>query len=102
MARCPLPPPATLAEFNHIIENGAERIMRMAEAEQIHRHSLDQKTINQDTASIARGQWLGAATAIISILAASATAYIGAHWAVSCALVGVPMLGIVKAIVNRK
>ena len=76
--------------------------MRMAEIEQLYRHDADNKMLDQDEKSISRGQWLGSITAAISILAASYTAYIGAHWSVSCALVGVPMLGAITAIVNRK
>ncbi len=98
----PIPPPSVLKEFNAIIDNGAERIMHMAEIEQLHRHNTELKIIKQDASSILHGQWLGALTAILSIVAATYTAYIGAHWSVSCALVGVPMLGIVRAIVNRK
>jgi len=98
----PLPPPSVLKDFDLIIENGAERIMHMAELEQIHRHDYEIKILRQESSSIFNGQWLGAFAATSSIAAATFTAYIGAHWAVSCALVGVPMLGIVKAIVNRK
>ena len=98
----PLPPPSVLKDFDLIIENGAERIMHMAELEQIHRHDYEIKILRQESSSIFNGQWLGAFTATSSIAAATFTAYIGAHWSVSCALVGVPMLGIVKAIVNRK
>ena len=37
----PLPDPQTLKGYTEIIPNGAERIMRMAEKEQRHRHSLE-------------------------------------------------------------
>ncbi|MGD7036319.1 DUF2335 domain-containing protein [Methylotuvimicrobium buryatense] len=43
----PLPPPSTLREFDDIIQNGAERIMRMAEIEQQHRHDSEKKLIEQ-------------------------------------------------------
>ncbi|WP_341327251.1 DUF2335 domain-containing protein [Methylotuvimicrobium sp. KM2] len=97
----PLPPPSTLREFDDIIQNGAERIMRMAEIEQQHRHDSEKKLIENDVRSIRRGQYLGWLVAALSITGAVVTAYWGAHWAVSCALVGVPILGTVKAIIGK-
>ncbi|MGY6277633.1 DUF2335 domain-containing protein [Methylomonas sp. MgM2] len=37
----PLPPPAALEQFNSIIDNGAERIFKMAEAEQAARQARE-------------------------------------------------------------
>jgi hypothetical protein len=55
----PLPPPATLKQFDEVIPGGAERILRMAEAEQAHRHLTDMAVLNADSRAISRGQWLG-------------------------------------------
>lgn len=97
----PLPPPDTLAEFDAIIPNGAERIMRMAEIEQEERLKFDSKNLHADGAAVERGQYLSFVIVMSSVAAASYTAYIGAHWAVSCALVGVPILSTVRAIVKK-
>lgn len=35
----PIPPPALLKQYNEIIPDAAERILRMAEGEQAHRHN---------------------------------------------------------------
>ena len=37
----PIPPPAMLKEFNEIIPDGANRILKMAEVQVAHRHSLE-------------------------------------------------------------
>ena len=95
----PLPPPAALQQFDSIIENGAERIFKMAEAEQSARLAREEEAIRQDNK---RGHWLGFIIALAAVIAASATAYFGAHPSVSIALVGVPILGIVKAIINSR
>jgi len=42
----PLPPPAALQQFDSIIENGAERIFKMAEAEQAARLAREAEAIN--------------------------------------------------------
>jgi len=46
----PLPPPATLKQFDEVIPGGAERILRMAEAEQAHRHLTDITALKADAA----------------------------------------------------
>lgn len=57
----PIPPPALLKQYNEVIPDAAERILRMAEGEQLHRH----KTFNwMVRASIIRrflGLFLGVA-----------------------------------------
>lgn len=48
----PIPAPQTLAAFNEIIPNGADRIMQMAEKEQAHEHDTQAKIIEtRDAAS---------------------------------------------------
>lgn len=37
----PLPPPSVLAEFNDVVDNGAERIVRAWEVESEHRRHID-------------------------------------------------------------
>jgi uncharacterized membrane protein len=105
----PLPPPDALQQFDATIENGAERIFKMAEAEQAARLAREAEAIKYELAKFEairqdnrRGQWLGFFIALSAVAAASATAYFGAHPSVSIALVGVPILGIVKAIINSR
>jgi uncharacterized membrane protein len=37
----PIPPPGMLAEYNNVIPNGADRVIKMAEKEQAHRHNIE-------------------------------------------------------------
>lgn len=105
----PLPPPDALEKFNYIVENGAERVFRMAELEQQHRIDSERAALNSniqaaasESTITARGHLLGASVSILAILASALTAYLGASWSVSVALVGVPLMSAVRALVIRK
>lgn len=49
-----------------------------------------------------RGHWLGAIISIAAILGAVVSVYLHAPAAVSIALVGIPVLGMIRAIVGSK
>ena len=97
-----MPPPDALEKFNQIIPNGADRILKMAESEQAHRIEYEKAGVLATTREAKRGQYLGAAISLASIIAAAVSAGMGAHWAVSVAFVGVPVLGLVRAIVRPR
>lgn len=74
--RGPLPPPEILEGYNDVIENGADRIITMAEKNQNHRHELENAVILGGLKNERRGQviagflflaLLAAATYLISI-----------------------------------
>ena len=98
----PLPPPGALAQFNDIIPNGAERIMAMVEQEQAHRAKHDMTILDAQVRDTRRGHWLGGVISVAAVAGAVFTAYIGAHPAVSVALVGLPIAAIVQAFVTSK
>lgn len=98
----PLPPPAALDQFNQIIPNGAERIMRMVEQEQAHRIEHESNSLKAAIRDTKRGHWLGALISLAAIGASLFAAYIGAHPSVSIALVGVPIATIINAILKNK
>jgi len=98
----PLPAPADLEKFNQIIPNGAERILAMSEKEQAHRIDYESKGLAATIQEFRRGQYLGAIVSGIAVGGAIYTAYIGAYWAIPVSLVGVPILGIVRAIVRPR
>jgi len=54
-----LPPPSVLKEFDGVINDGAERIMRMAELEQQHRHLSERIELKSNAKNITVGQILG-------------------------------------------
>lgn len=97
----PLPPPAALAQFDQLINGGAERIFRMVEQEQTHRIEHDTKALLAEINDTRRRNWLGAFISITSISASVFTTYIGAHWSVSVALVGLPVAAMIGSIAKK-
>jgi hypothetical protein len=85
----PLPPPSELEKIDQIIPGGADRLLRMAEKEQTHRIE-DAK----------RGQYLGWSLAAGAVIAAALVSLCHGPWQVSVALVGIPVLGAVHALLN--
>src|SRR5258708_9554540 len=85
----PLPPPAELEKIDQIIPGGADRLLRMAEKEQTHRIG-DAK----------RGQYLGWSLAAGAVIAAAVGSLCRGAWQVSVALVGIPVLGAVQALIQ--
>lgn len=105
----PLPPPAALQQFDQILDGGAERIFKMAEAEQKHRIESEREALfanikaqQIEGRAIKRGHYLGAALSVVATIAAVVSAHIGAHPSVSIALIGVPLMSAVRAIILRK
>jgi hypothetical protein len=87
----PLPPPTELEEIDQIIPGGADRLLRMAEREQTHRIE-DAK----------RGQYLGWSLAAGAVIAAAVVSLCRGPWQVSVALVGIPVLGAVQALIQGR
>ncbi len=104
----PLPHPAILEKFDALIPNGAERIMAMVEAEQRHRHELEQKIVALDgneagASRIAerRGQFLAAAVCLCLIYVAREIALAG-HPGYATLLAGGTLAGIITAFVSGR
>lgn len=109
----PIPAPGSLREFDDIIKDGAERIMRMAEQEQQHRFAMDKANVAGQTRQqeliayrargeimhIRIGQLFGAGLALICIFGAISIAK-DAPW-VAAALVGIPMASVIKAFMRK-
>lgn len=98
----PLPPPSTLADFEHIIPGSAERILGMAEREQAHRIGFDKAEQSAAIREYGIGQWLGWITVMACIAGAGYTAYIQAHALVSVAFLGVPVAAVAKQFLTRR
>lgn len=114
----PLPEPDALSRYEHLLPGAAERVFSMAEAEQRHRTTMEQATLVSDqkhrdlvvSAQIANakgifrsdlvGQALGGMVALGCVAGAVFSVYLGAHPTVTIAFVGLPVIGIVKAVRN--
>jgi hypothetical protein len=112
----PLPTPQDLFEYDRLLPGSAERIIAMAEREQAHRMNLEDMTQRaeirhrdelvaaqrENSRGVFRsdlaGQTLGWGLALCCVGGAVYTAVMGAHPAVSIALVSLPIASIIKAI----
>ena len=97
----PLPPPNVLASFNDVIENGAERIVAMAEREQAHRISYENAEQSAIKDDFKRGQYIGGALALVCVAASVFSVYLGAHPTVSIALVSLPITALIGKMLKR-
>jgi uncharacterized membrane protein len=99
----PIPPPALIQQYNEVIENGAERIMAMAETAQAAEIEMGRAWVAENR----RGQWLGAAVSMAALVLAAVLGAFGLHSAAQlgfyilpAALVSVPVFAVVRAIVR--
>ena len=86
----PLPSPEVLKEFNAIVPGSAERIIKMAENQSIHRRELEQKVIDSDIKRSKWGQILGFVIAISGLIVSGFVAIYGS--AVAGSIIGVGTL----------
>ncbi len=73
----PLPPPEILQKFNEVVPGAAERIIKMAEEQSVHRRALEKKVIDSDIARSKYGQILGFVIAIAGLVVAALIAIYG-------------------------
>jgi uncharacterized membrane protein len=72
----PIPDAESLAQYNEIIPDGANRIMSMAENQQAHRISLEDKVTTGQLNQSGNGQWFGF---ILGILGLVSGVYLGVN-----------------------
>jgi uncharacterized membrane protein len=96
----PLPPPEVLKKFDEIVPGAAERIMKMAEGQFVHRTELEKKVIDSGIAREKWGQIMGFLIAIVGLIVSGLIAIYGNALAggiigigTLCSLVGVFMYG---------
>lgn len=84
----PLPAPSDLAAYKEIMQDAPERIMVMAEKEQKHRHTIEQKIVNNGSRESLIGQFLAFIIAFSFLIAAVYLAMNG-HEVVAVSLIGI-------------
>lgn len=111
----PLPPPDILARYENILPGIADRIVRMAEAEQNARHSaIDQDAKNKSTlVDIAakesagaleaqkKGQNIGLAISLVCVLCAIVCALMDKPTIVTCAFLAVPTASLIGSFMPK-
>ncbi len=76
--------------------------MSMVEHEQAHRIAIETKAMQAEVSDAIMGKVLGALMTIAAIVGAVYTAYIGAHWTVSVAIVSVPITALIGKFVRAR
>lgn len=71
----PIPPASEMAEYNKVILNGADRIMRMAENQSEHRQKLETTVVNANNRDSRLGVWFAGIIGIIGVVGAMVLAY---------------------------
>lgn len=94
----PFPPPEMLAEYNNIIPNGADRIMKMAEQQMAHRIDIETKVITGQLSQSKLGQIFGLVIGIVGIGVGAVLAYFGKQ-VVGGIIAGSTVTGIVSVFV---
>jgi uncharacterized membrane protein len=86
----PLPPPEALAKYNDILPGAADRIITMAEHQQVHRHQIEKMVIGSNATT----QKVGVAAAFIIAM----TAICGGIWLTSKGMSGSGLTTIIGAL----
>ena len=73
----PLPSPDVLEKFDKVVPGAAERIIKMAEEQSLHRRGLEKKVIDSDIQRSKWGQILGFVIAIIGLIVSALIAIYG-------------------------
>ena len=66
----PLPPPSVLKQYDDIVPGAAERIIKMAEEQFVHRTTIEKEVIISDIKRSKLGQRFGFIIAIVGLLVA--------------------------------
>lgn len=100
--RGPLPDPNTLAKYDQIVPNGAERIFKRFEEQSLHRMEIEKKVIQSNIEDSKRGQIFGFTIAMMFLIASFILAMLD-HEVVASVLGGTTVVGLVTTfVVGRK
>ena len=97
----PLPAPESLEKYNKIIPDGADRIMRMAENQSIHRMKIENEVILGQVKQSGRGQTFGLIIAFGALVSSVVLALYG-HDTVACIIGGGTVIALVSVFVIGK
>lgn len=101
----PLPPPETLAQYEQIQEGFAERIMRMAETQQNHRHGVQRELVQEESKKRAAGQYLGFIVTLTAMIGATVAVLLNPSWPMAIfasVMIGAPLAAIVIAFITGR
>ncbi|MBI5885617.1 MAG: DUF2335 domain-containing protein [Deltaproteobacteria bacterium] len=76
----PLPPPKILEQYERVLLGSAERILKMAEKEQGHRHSIQKQEVDGVFGLQRWGQLFGFLIAMVAFIVGGILVYLGHDW----------------------
>ncbi len=94
----PLPSPSYLAQYNEIIPQGADRIMKQSENQSAHRIEVEKHVITGQGKRESNGQWFGFIIALVGITCGT-YAIICGHPVAGATVCGSPPVGLVSVFV---
>lgn len=97
----PLPPPSMLNGYEATLPGAADRIMKMAEAEQAHRHHWETQVLGNDQRYATLGLSAGWCVAVLLAVAAAVVGVAG-DWRVGVALAAASATGMVARLVQGR
>lgn len=97
----PLPPPETLARYNEIIPDGADRLLKLVEHQQEHRIRIESIVVSSQQRQSLTGQILAFIIAVVGLLVC---AYMAVHGAEAVAgILATTLIGsLVYAFINGR
>lgn len=92
----PIPDPSILKEYDEVHEGLADRIVRMAESEQLHRHKMEAIETKEPFKIAKLGQWFGLFSIVVAFGFAGFLAFTGnPGWGTAVAAIDVVALAAV-------
>lgn len=73
----PLPPPSLLQQYNTVIPNAAERILRMAEQEGEHRHYIEKRLVDAQASQLKLGSIFAFVLGMTTVVGGLVLLYLG-------------------------
>lgn len=97
----PVPPPDLLSGYDDIIPGAAERILRMAEEDAVHRREIEKAAIDHNSAEVKRGQNYGLIVSLAAFSVCGFSAYIGDTTTASI-IGGATVVGLATAFISGR
>lgn len=97
----PIPSPEKLEKYDDVLPGAADRIIKMAEKQQLHRFSLEESSIRRQFNQSGTGQWLAALIAL-AFLAGSIYLGINDHDWLAGVLGGATIISLVTVFITGK
>ncbi|CAK0777582.1 DUF2335 domain-containing protein [uncultured Gammaproteobacteria bacterium] len=97
----PIPPPEQFAQYDRVLPGAADRILSMAESQQLHSHNWERAALEHQARNSHLGLWLGFAALTLLVQGALLSVYLG-YQALAGGFIGTAALGLIPAFINGR